>query len=124
MTGGYQPQGGRIDAKAEGRRLVGTWSEGDQSGAIELLLREDGRLWFVDATAAHDSGGTREVLDDAPALLWRTEADAVERILAADPGAASRLRERAARFSPQAFVDGFLACVRAIRSAGGTPDRP
>ena len=73
---------------------------------------------------AHDSGGTREVLDDAPALLWRTEADAVERILAADPGAASRLRERAARFSPQAFVDGFLACVRAIRSAGGTPDRP
>lgn len=73
---------------------------------------------------AHDSGGTREVLDDAPALLWRTEADAVERILAADPGAASRLRERAARFSPQAFVDGFLACVRGIRSAAGTPDRP
>ena len=73
---------------------------------------------------AHDSGGTPEVLDGEPALLWRSEADAVDRILAADPGAASRLRERAARFLPQAFVDGFLACVRAIRSAGGTPDRP
>lgn len=43
VTGAYEPQDGRIDAKAEGRRLVGTWHEGDQSGSIELLLADDGK---------------------------------------------------------------------------------
>ena len=43
VTGTYEPQDGRVDATAHGRRLEGTWHEGDQSGAIELLLGDDGR---------------------------------------------------------------------------------
>lgn len=70
---------------------------------------------------AHDSGGTREVLNGAPELLWRTEAEAVDRILAAKADTSERLRAAAERFSSATFVERFLEIVRRATSGGGTP---
>jgi small-conductance mechanosensitive channel len=41
VTGHYPLYSGRIEAKAEGRRLTGRWFEGDQSGGFLLVLSRD-----------------------------------------------------------------------------------
>lgn len=65
----------------------------------------------------HRSGGTVEVVDHAPELLWHNEEEAVARVsaLAADSVLRDRLlahlREHARRFSTERFVEEFRAIV-------------
>jgi hypothetical protein len=67
----------------------------------------------------HASGGSVEVVDGDPRLLWRTEDDAVARIGAIAGDTATRdeirwrLRNYSSRFSAERFVDQFRAIVDA-----------
>lgn len=67
---------------------------------------------------AHDSGGTREVLNADRRLLWSTEADAIQRIAALVSDAAavddvrSRLRAHSEQFSTENFAARFRELVR------------
>ncbi len=84
---------------------------------------------------AHRSGGTPEVLNQEDALLWTTEAEAVQRIaaIAGNPNAAlpapstdalrDRLRIHAEQFSTASFIEQFRTLVERVKSADGTADR-
>jgi glycosyltransferase involved in cell wall biosynthesis len=67
---------------------------------------------------AHDSGGSREVLNHEDALLWSTDAEAVRKIGAIVAADSSALRERlqshARAFSTEAFVDGVRLALREL----------
>lgn len=71
---------------------------------------------------AHDSGGSREVLNFEDALLWSTEADAARKIGAIAAADSSALRERlrahARVFAAEAFVDGFRSALRELTESG------
>jgi glycosyltransferase involved in cell wall biosynthesis len=67
----------------------------------------------------HDSGGQVEAVGGAPELLWQTPDDAERRIrrvvedVDLQRALSSQLREHAARFSPERFVQEFGAIVAA-----------
>lgn len=46
VTGVYPLYGGRIDAEAKGRRLVGRWIEGNRSGAFLFVLAPDSQSFM------------------------------------------------------------------------------
>ena len=46
VTGFYPLYGGRIEAEAKGRRLVGRWIEGNRSGAFLFVLAPDGESFM------------------------------------------------------------------------------
>lgn len=62
---------------------------------------------------AHDSGGSPEVLNHDPALLWTTGDEAVEKIasLAGAAQVAANLRAHTARFSADAFATRLLSLI-------------
>ncbi len=66
---------------------------------------------------AHDSGGTREVLNEEPQLLWRSEDDAVRKIsdLKKHEPLRARLQEHARQFSTEQFVAHFQDIVRTFK---------
>lgn len=84
---------------------------GEHFGMATAEMARAGCLVF-----AHDSGGTPEVLNHDPALLWSDEAEAVGRIAAVMASSRSAemsaaLRRHASQFSTDAFVDRFRAIV-------------
>ena len=86
---------------------------GEHFGMATAEMTRAGCLVF-----AHRSGGTPEVLNDADALLWLTEEDAVRRItdLPADPDKLrSRLRTHTQKFSTENFVERFREIVNGVR---------
>jgi glycosyltransferase involved in cell wall biosynthesis len=90
---------------------------GEHFGMATAEMTRAGCLVF-----AHDSGGTPEVLDHEPALVWSSEDEAVARIRALEPRRiGARLRERAQRFSTEAFVESFLQIVDRATSGSGIP---
>jgi glycosyltransferase involved in cell wall biosynthesis len=86
--------------------------ENEHFGMATAEMTRAGCLVF-----AHDSGGTPEVLNEEAALLWRSEADAVDKIARlqqAEPVRA-RLKEHARQFSTENFVSRFQDIVGAFR---------
>jgi glycosyltransferase involved in cell wall biosynthesis len=65
---------------------------------------------------AHDSGGTREVLNADARLLWSTEVDAVQRVgsLVSDAAAVGDVRSRLRAHSEQFSTENFVAQLRAL----------
>lgn len=105
-------------SRAELNRLMGRSRYGIQPmigehfGMATAEMTRAGCLVF-----AHRSGGTPEVLNHEDALLWTTEAEAVERI-AARPSSESlraRLRANAERFATERFVERFRTIVESCQ---------
>jgi glycosyltransferase involved in cell wall biosynthesis len=69
---------------------------------------------------AHDSGGTVEVLDHDPRVLWKTEDDAVARIgaVARDPAVRDELRWRLGRHAETFSTGRFERQLRSIVASG------
>ena len=105
-------------SREDANRLIGACRYGVQPmidehfGMATAEMARGGCLVF-----AHDSGGSPEVLAGEPALLWRTDDDAVARIGALAGDASRRdwlrdtVRRHAARFSTERFVRDFRAIV-------------
>lgn len=125
VTGSYQPQDGRLEGKAVGRRLEGTWREGDQSGAIELLLGEDGKSfagrgdvhgwWTGRRYGPHHQGTPLPTMDlgsPREALLDFLLASNVAR---AGDEEAWGAAEKAVEFAPGAAPDEPSERLRSVR---------
>lgn len=86
--------------------------EGEHFGMATAELTRAGCLVF-----AHNSGGSPEVLNQQDALLWSTENDAVERIvaIASDHSAGAQrsaaLRQHARQFSTERFEDSLRTLI-------------
>lgn len=83
---------------------------GEHFGMATAELAKGGCLVF-----AHDSGGTPEVLGE-PALLWKTEDDAVQRVSALTREAATReaIRSRLRRHARAFTADRFCSELRQL----------
>jgi len=132
VKGAFQPQDGRIDATVAGRRLAGTWHEGDQSGSIEFLLAEDGKSfagrgdvhgWWTgrryDASHQGTPLPTMELASPRGALLDFLLAANVAR---AGDEEAWGAAEKAVEFAPGATPEEPTERLHAIRDFFGLLD--
>ncbi|MEP6784058.1 MAG: glycosyltransferase [Acidobacteriota bacterium] len=84
--------------------------EGEHFGMAAAEMTRAGCLVF-----AHNSGGSPEVLNREASLLWSTEEEAVQKVIALGETGVEPLRNRllahARAFSSEAFVDRFRSIV-------------
>lgn len=108
-------------SRADLNRLMGESRFGIQAmvaehfGMATAEMTRAGCLVF-----AHNSGGTVEVLNGEPRLLWSTEDEAVQRIaaLADDPSTIARIRSQLRAHSERFSTESFARQFRELLGAG------